>query len=477
MAAASASVCLQPFFCFEIQEYIMWNKWFSGGMKTFIVIWSGQLVSQMGTAMTRFALLIWAYQRTGQATALALLGFFSLVPFVIATPIAGVLVDRWDRRRVLMLADTGAGLMTLVMLVLYSTGNLQIWHLYLAEAVAGVCEAFQFPAYSTSVTMLVPRDQLGRASGMRSLSYSLSRVVAPFLGGLLLTIIDINGVMLIDIATFVFAVSAVLLVQIPRPARSEAGEAAEGTMWQQIRFGFAYISARPGLVGLLVFFAAVNFVSALTYFGILPAMILARSGNSEIALAAVQSLLGIGGVLGGLAFSLWGGFRRRIDNILLGAAVSFMLGDLVFAFGRSLPFWMVAALMGEFWIPLIVGGDRAIWQTKVPADVQGRVLAAQSFACELAFPLGYLITGPLADKIMEPAMTPGGALAPIFGPLIGTGPGAGMALMFVFTGLCGAAVSLGCYLIRPLRNIEAELPDAVIESDTETSPVFSEASA
>ncbi|HRW48428.1 MAG TPA: MFS transporter, partial [Caldilinea sp.] len=187
------------------------------GMTAFTIIWIGQFLSLLGTSMTRFALTIWAFQVTGEATALALVGFFSFAPVIIFSPIAGALVDRWNRKFVMILSDLAAGLSTVAVLLLYATGRLEIWHLYVAGAFAGAFESFQFPAFSAAMSMLVPKAQYGRANGLVSLADSTTTIVAPILAGILLGIVGIAGIMAIDIVTFVVAVLAVLLVAVPQP--------------------------------------------------------------------------------------------------------------------------------------------------------------------------------------------------------------------------------------------------------------------
>jgi predicted MFS family arabinose efflux permease len=265
--------------------------------------------------------------------------------------------------------------------------------------------------------------------------------------------------MLIDLATFLIAAVTLLMVRIPKPSVTSEGQAARGSWWHQIRAGFRYITDRPGLYGLLLIFTGISFFAALAYYAILPALILARTGNDEGALAIVQSLLGIGGIVGGLLLTAWGGPRRQIHSIFAGTALSYLLGDLLFAVGRNLEVWAFAAFSTTIFIPFIAGANRAIWQAKVAPDLQGRVFAAQGMLQRGGLALGYLVAGPLADRVLEPAMQPGGALVGIFGGLVGTGPGAGMALIFLLTCICGITVSLIGYLIPAVRNIESELPD------------------
>lgn len=442
---------------------------------TFQVIWFGQLISMVGTAMTRFALLIWAYQQTGQATTLALLGFFAFVPFVLASPLAGIVVDRFDRRRLMMLTDLGAGLMTVGLLGLYSAGRLEIWHLYLAEALTGLFEAFQLPAYDAAITMLVPKEKFTRANGQRSLAQSAAQVFAPFLGGLLLTTINLPGVMLIDVITFVVAVGTLLLVVIPQPAAVPADQTGHNSAWGEFSFGFRYIWARPGLLGLMGVLVGVHFFAALTYLSIMPAMVLARSGNNELALATVQATLGIGGLVGGALVSLWGGPKRRVHAVLAGAGISFLLGDFLFAIGRHLAVWVAAAFLAAIFIPFIVSAYRSIWQSKVPPGAQGRVFAVREMFQTASMPLGYLLAGPLADHFFEPAMQTGGTLTGAFGWLVGAGPGAGIGLMFLGTCLLGTLMSFSGYLLPAVRRVEAELPDYDHQKINSLAPVMHDA--
>ncbi|MAT99444.1 MAG: MFS transporter [Anaerolineaceae bacterium] len=428
------------------------------GMRTFVIIWLGQMVSLIGTAMTRFALLIWTYQQTEQATAVALLGFFSFVPFVLVSPLAGIVADRYDRRWVMILADMGAGFMTIGLLILHQQDALQIWHLYLAQAVASFFEAFQVPAYTAVTSTLVDKSQYGRINGMRSTASAAADIIAPLSAGLVVTLIGIGGGMIVDVVTFCIAMLALFIVQLPRSDKPIATEDSE-PFWQEVTAGLRFITARRGLLGLLITYVGINLFAALTYFAILPPMILARSGGSELALASVQGMLGGAALVGGLVMSVWGGPRRKIHGALGFTAVSFLLGDFLFGVGRTLPVWLLAAAVSSFFIPLLVGSYRAIWQVKVPLAMQGRVFAVQGALQTAMMPLGYLLAGPLADHLLEPAMMPNGALASALGWLVGTGPGAGMGLMFVATAVLGCLMSLSGYLLPDVREVEVRLPD------------------
>jgi DHA3 family macrolide efflux protein-like MFS transporter len=356
-------------------------------------------------------------------------------------------------------ADLGAALMTTALLALYTTGELQIWHLYTAEALTSICEAFQSPAYSAAISMLVPKEQYTRVSGMRSMATSASQVLAPSCAGVLLGWVTLRGIMLIDLATFLIAMLTLLAVRIPRPVETPEDRARRRSPWREVGFGFQYIFQRPGLLGLLLIFLGINLIASLTWFALLDPMILARSGKSALALASVKSALGLGGLAGGLVVSVWGGPRHRIHSILAGAAISFLLSDFLLAIGTRAPVWALAAFLGSFFIPFIMSANHSIWQTKVAPAAQGRVFSVQGMLQTATIPVGSLLAGPLADHLFEPAMAAEGSLAPLFGWLVGTGPGAGMALMFAGTAILGTGMSLSGYLFPAVRHVETDLPD------------------
>lgn len=428
------------------------------GMRGFTVIWFGQLVSLLGTGMTRFALTIWAYQETGSATALALAAFFSFGPVVLLSPVAGALVDRWNRKLVVMISDLAAGSATIILLLLYTTGNLQIWHLYVMGAFAGAFESFQFPAFSAAMTMMLRKEQYGRANGMMAVAESAAGIGTPLLASLLLALIGIGGVMTIDVITFVFAVTAVLLTHIPQPETTDVGAQARSSLWRESLFGFQYIWARPSLLAMQMIFFLSNLFGGYSWVLLAP-MILARTSNNELVLGAVQSAFGIGGLLGGITLSVWGGPKQKVRGVLLGMVANFLLGSFILGIGQSLNFWVAGAFLSMFFIPVLNGSNQAIWQAKVAPDVQGRVFATRRLIAQITGPLAMLTAGPLADWLFEPAMQPGGAWAPLFGWLVGMGPGAGMGLLFVVTSLIGALAVLLGYTIPAVRNIETLLPD------------------
>jgi DHA3 family macrolide efflux protein-like MFS transporter len=424
----------------------------------FSIVWLGQLVSMTGSGMTRFALTYWVYEKTGSATALAVVAIFSFAPAIVFSPIAGVIVDRVSRKKVMIASDLAAGLSTVVLLVLYSTGHLQIWHLWATGFFASAFESFQFPAYSAAITTMIDKKHYTRANSMLSMVGSASMIIAPGAAGGLLPFIGINGIMFIDIATFIFAIGMLLLVFIPNPTETEAGRASRGTLFQESLFGFRYIFSKPSLLGLLLIFFTTNLTMGLAMILLAP-MILDRTGGNTLIWGTVGVMFGIGGVVGGLVVAAWGGFKRRIHGVLLGLIFLSIFGQIVIGVGQSVQVWAVGAFLAMFFMPLVNGSSQAIWQAKVSPDIQGKVFATRRLIATISAPVAMILGGRLADVVFEPAMAPGGALAPIFAPLVGTGPGAGMGLLFVFSGILGVVVALIGYLIPVVREVETRLPD------------------
>jgi MFS family permease len=427
------------------------------GLLGFSIVWFGQLVSMIGTGMTRFALIIWAYQLTGQATALALVGFFSFAPVVLFSPLAGAIVDRVPRKLVMIASDLAAGLSTVALLILHLTGHLQLWHLFATGFFAGAFESFQFPAYSAAISLMMEKRHYTRANAMLGLAEAASGIIAPMLAGGLLLLIGIRGIFAIDIVTFVVAIAALLVVFIPEPARAER-EATRNSLWKDSIFGFRYIFASRSLLGLQLVFFASNLIATFGFTVFAP-MILARTANDSLVLGTVQMAFGIGGVVGGAALTAWGGFKRRVHGVLLGMALSSVFGTIVLGLSQSVVVWSIGAFAGMLFLPLINGSNQAIWQAKVPPALQGRVFATRRLIAQISAPIAMLIAGPLADRVFEPLMASESGLSQTLGRVVGNGPGSGMGLMLVIAGALGAIVGLGGYLFPAVRNAEILLPD------------------
>jgi MFS family permease len=429
------------------------------GMSGFMIVWAGQLISVLASSMTQFALTIWAYQETGSATALGIISTAFLVPFLLLSPIAGVMVDRYNRKLMMMVSDLTAVTATAGILTLHAFGILEIWHLYIAAVINGLGNTFQWPAYSAAISTMVPKENYSRANGMMSLVESGPAVLAPILAGMLLPIITLTGVLVIDVVTFFLAILALTLVHIPQPEKTVEGQAESGGMLKEALYGFKYIFARRGLFGLLIFFVVLNFVIGISI-SLFSPFILERTNQSSEMLGIVTSANAIGAVAGGLLIGLWGGFKRRMTSIFLGEALTGLFLLTIFGLGRSLPVWIIGVVIGGIFPIFTNGASQAIWQAKVAPDVQGRVFSARRMIAFSVGPITPIIAGLLADYVTEPMMLGDTWLAGAFGWMVGTTPGSGMALQLVLTGILYMAVVGFTYAFIPhVRNLEDELPD------------------
>ena len=426
-------------------------------MTAFFVVWIGQIVSILATQMTQFAITVWAYEKTGSVTALGLVAVFGSVPFLMISPIAGAMIDRYNRKLMMMVSDLGAGAATILLLALQASGSLEIWHLYLASAITGLFTAFQWPAYSASISLMVPKEQLGRVNGLMSLMESGPGVLAPLLAGALLPIIHFTGILTVDVVTFVFAVAALTIVFVPQPPRTEAGRKGQGSLLSEALYGFRYIFARPSLLGLQLVFFFGNVCGGI-FFTLVAPMVLARTNNSEITLASVQSVGAVGAIAGGLVLAAWGGFKKRTHGVLFGHILAGLF-CIPMGFSLGLPVWLFSAFMDAFMIPTINGSNQAIWQSKVAADVQGRVFSSRRLIAWVSQPITPILAGLLADRWLEPAMRTESALAQMWSPIVGNGPGSGMAVIMIFMGVGMALAGAIGYLFKTVRDAETILPD------------------
>ncbi|MEP6895160.1 MAG: MFS transporter, partial [Chloroflexota bacterium] len=333
------------------------------GMFGFTFVWLGQIVSVLASSMSQFALTIFMFQETKSATAMGLMQVFYFVPFLLVSPLAGVMVDRYNRKSMMMVSDIGSGLATVCILTLQALGVLQFWHLYVTAIIYGLGTAFQWPAYSAAISTMVPKEQLGRANGMMSLIEAGPNVLAPIMAGALLPIIKLTGILFFDVATFLLAVGVLMVVHIPQPARTQEGVQASGGMLKEAAYGFKYIFARPSLLGLQLVFFAGNLFAGIG-FTVLAPMILLRSGNNSLMFGSAESAGAIAGIVGGVLMSAWGGFKRRVHGVLLGWIIS-GIGMAIIGFSGGLPIWITGMAITSIVIPLVNGSNQAIWQAKV----------------------------------------------------------------------------------------------------------------
>ncbi len=428
------------------------------GLGRFVFIWSGQFLSQVGTLTTSLALIFWAYDLTGRATELALMAFFTLGPRVLFGPLAGALIDRWKRKTVLLLCDTLAGLVSALILVLLVSGSLQIWHLYMLTFFTGLFSVFQEPAFLASATMMVPSRHYGRTGGLTSLLTHASAILAPAFAGVLLPLIGLRGILFVDIGTFLFATLTLLLIEIPEPKRTDGvSSLSVRQLFRDVGDGFRYLLDERSLLMILLIFASTNFFGS-AYSTLYRAMLLAKTGGSEGIVVTVQLLIGVGGTAGALFVSFFGSPKRKVYAVMLGYAVGGLFRAL-FGVNLGIPFIATFGLLTTFFMAYAGSCSNAMWQSKVPPAMQGRVLATRLALAGTISLVTRLIAGPLADHVFEPAMRAGGSWVDTFGWLVGTGPGAGMGLYIVLSCAIGVCVLLWGFSRRSIRQLDVLIPD------------------
>ena len=427
-----------------------------GSMRSFLIIWIGQLVSLVGSQLTGFAMGVWVYDETHSVLMLSLTQIAMAAPFVLLSPIAGVLADRWNRRTAMIVSDFGAALSVFAAAALYLSGHLQPWMVIPLNFAMASFNTLMWPAYTASVTLLVPKEHYGRANGFVQLGEALPQVAGPALAGALYVAIRLGNMALIDGATYLFSVTLmILLVRIPNPPHTGEGTKAGSSIWEQMRFGWDYIVDRKGLLALLMFFAATNFLGGIMQPLFTPLIL--DNWKADV-LGYLSTILGVGMLAGTLVMSAWGGGKRKVYS-LLGAG---FVGSLFLAgvgLRASIPLLAVCGFGFMFTMPIMNASSQAIWQSKVAPDVQGRVFAVRraiAWSTNLVAPL---FAAPLADYVFKPAMAQGGALAGILGPVVGVGESHGIGVLIGVLGVLNAVVVLIFFASARIRNLERDLPD------------------
>lgn len=436
------------------------NQLFTPKMQVFIFIWLGQVLSLLGSGLTNFALGVWAYQQTQSVTLYSLVLVCATLPSILISPVAGVVVDRFSRRWVMIFSDVGAGLSTLFIALMIFTGHLEIWQVCISTAISSIFNAFQVPAYSAATTLLVPKESLDRASGMIQLGQGISHLISPVLGGILLSTIQLQGVIMIDAATFLLGTIPLFLIRFPE-VKSIINNAnklrAKDSFWQNIFLGWNYLTDNPGLLILFIFFAVSNFMVGAVGMLVNPLIL---SYASPATLGIVLSIAGVGMLIGSILISIRG-LPKHLVLTILGFQMLGGLCILTTGIRASAQLAAVSTFLFFLGWPLINTSSEVIFQKKVPLHLQGRVFAIRQMITEISFPLAYIVAGPLADKVFEPLMNSDGSLATTIGHVIGNGPGRGIGLMFVIMGVLTMLLSLITYNYPRIRLLERDLPDAI----------------
>jgi len=409
--------------------------------RSFFAIWTGQMFSLVGSRVVQFALVWWLTELTGSATVLATATIVALIPEILLGPIAGAYVDRWNRRIVMIVADSLIALASLWLAFLFWTGSVQVWHVYAIMLLRAVGGSFHWPAMQASTSLMVPQEHLTRVAGLNQTMNGVLNIVGPPLGALLMEMLPLHSVMLVDVGTALLAILPLFFVHVPQPQREKTG-AQKPSIWVDMREGLRYIRNWPGLMALIG--SAMVFKIALTpAISLLPLLVSEHFGGGAAQLGMLESIAGVGIVVGGLALSVWGGFRRKIYTSMLGMIV-LGTGFVVLGITPGGLFWMalVSIFVVGLMIPLIDGPIMAILQGTVAPEVQGRVFTLMGSLLWFTSPFSLAVAGPVSDWL-------------------------GLQVWYVVAGLLSLATGLAFYFVPAIANIEENANGAA----TKTKPL------
>ena len=411
--------------------------------KKYIILWLSQSVSGLGSSMTGFALVLWAYGQSRSAMSVSMMSFCNYVPYVILSLFVGSFIDRHNKKTIMLVSDGIAAFGSLAVLALLLADRLAVWNIYMINAVIGITNAFQQPASAVATGWLVPKEKISNVSGMNSFSHNLIVVFGPMLAAFLFAAGGLPLILLIDLASFAFAFCVLLFfIVIPEQVQEKTYRSPFAGMAE----GFAFLKSEKGILYMMLTMALINFFSRLTYENILSPMILSRSAGDSNVLGIVNACMGAGGIAGGILVSVKKESHHKAEAIFVSTALSFLFGDLMMAVGKNVFWWTAAAVAASLPIPFVMANQNAILYRKIPSAMQGRVFAVRNAIQYSTIPVGIILGGCLADYVFEPFMVSGNRLAGVVGTIVGNGAGSGMAAMFLCTGICGFTVSiLSCF--------------------------------
>ncbi len=406
-------------------------------LRTFFVLWSTQSLSQLGSAMTNFALTLWLYQRTGSALQTAFLSICSYAPYVCMSIFAGALSDRWEKKKVMLACDTFAACCTVTVLVLLKNGLLAPWHMYLLNAVNGLMNTVQQPASDVAMTLITPKKHYQRTSGLRSFSNSLVTILNPVIATALFSLGGMDVVIYVDLATFAVAFATLLLfVRIPNLANENKREAFSESM----KAGLRYLRNNQLILVLILFLAGVNLVAS-AFDAVLPALILPRENGGETVLGIVTSCAGVATLIGSLVVTVLPAPKNRVRVIYVTMLISLGTENFLLAFTRTPFLWCLGQVVGWLLVPVMSANLDVVLRTTIPENMQGRVYSCRNTLQFFTIPIGFFLGGYMVDEICEPIMknVSAGSMLP---GLFGNGKGSGAAMVMFVLGVTGIMICL-----------------------------------
>jgi len=363
----------------------------------FFTIWAGQALSLLGSQLVQFALIWYLTVQTGSATVLATVSLVALLPDIFLSPFVGALVDRWNRRRIMLVADSGIALVTLALALLFALDRVQVWHIYLILFLRSVGGTFHRPAMTASTSLMVPGEHLTRVQGVnQTLNGGLNIIAAP-LGAVLLDLLPMGSIVAVDVVTAAFAIAPLLFIAIPQPEKSAAEQNAPSTYFQELAAGFRYVLGWPGLLVILLMSALINFLLS-PAMSLMPLLVKSHFQGGALQLGWLESVLGAGVIIGGLALGVWGGFRRRIVTGLFGL-MGVGIGVLILGLapGSMFPLALIGMAVAGVMMPMANGSIGAVFQAVVEPGMQGRVFSLLGSLSMAMTPIGLALAGPLSD--------------------------------------------------------------------------------
>lgn len=416
-------------------------------LKSFIILWLTQSFSALGSAMTNFALVIWLYNDSGSALTTAMLTVCSYAPYVLMSIFAGAVSDKWNKKTIMLVCDSLAALCTVLVLILFKTGSLEVWHLYVLNALNGLMNTIQQPASDVAATMLTPEKHYQKTSGMRSFSNSLVSILTPVFAAAIVAFAGVEAVIAVDLFTFLAAFLTLLFfIRIPEPERKS--ETAESVL-QSAKSGLVYLKTNKGILWMILFHAAINFIASI-YDAAFPAMILSKS--NQTVLGVVNASVGIATLAGSVIATVAPAPKSRVRVVCNCLLISMSTENFLLAFGRTPVVWCIGAVLGWLSIPLMNANMDVIFRTRIPTDMQGRVYSARNTLQFFTIPLGYFLGGLLVDKVFEPFMARNtrGFLTNLFGEE----KGSGAAMLFFVIGIAGVMVCLIFRRVKAIKEID-----------------------
>jgi len=412
-------------------------------LKNFYILQLGQFVSQLGSKMTIFGLILWSYEKSGSVLSTSYLMLCSLLPSILLSFLAGSFIDRWNKKIIMLIADAIAAICSTIALTLLFANQLNLWHLYIINIILGIVDAFQEPASSVAISLLVPKEYYTKTSGLRSLSNACTTTFTPIIATSFYTLFELKAIIIVDLCTFIFAFTSLsFFVAIPNNIVNNP--ANNKNLISNCMQGISYLIDRKNILHLIIFMGFVNLIAAIYNCNLTP-MILSRNGNNKFQLGIVSSTIGIAGIVGSILVSIKKESKKRIPLILNIMTFSFLICNNMLGIGRNYILWTIAVFAGNCLVPFLLANVEYIMRTKVPLEMQGRVFAARNTLQYISIPIGYLLGGILTDKIFEPFMNKESILQQFFSHIIGNGKGSGSALVYIIIGLIGF---FGCCLFR-----------------------------